>query len=159
MMRRSALGLALCLAITPMLSWADTSFGGQVIAVLDGDTVDVLTPEKKKIRVRLANIDAPEKSQAFGQKSRQALADIVFRKDVVVLDSGTDRYGRQIGRVMVGKVEANVEQVRDGFAWVYTQYNKDQQLPALEASARERKIGLWHDDAPTPPWLFRRAQK
>ena len=151
--------VALCFAAAvPLTAFADTTFNGQAVRVLDGDTIEVLKDSRELVRVRLANIDAPEKSQPFGQKSKQNLISLVAGKDVKVIDVGGDQYGRRIGRVLVGKQEANVEQVRAGMAWVYERYNHDTQLPALEASARAEHSGLWQDSSPQAPWTYRHGQ-
>jgi endonuclease YncB( thermonuclease family) len=151
--------LALCFAVAlPLTAFADTTFTGQAVRVLDGDTIEVLKDSRELVRIRLANIDAPEKAQPFGQKSKQNLISLVAGKEVKIIDIGGDQYGRRIGRVMVGAEEANVEQVRAGMAWVYERYNHDPQLPALEASARAQQSGLWQDKSPQAPWTFRHGQ-
>ena len=147
------------MAIVSTASIADTRFNGKAVRVLDGDTIDVLTPANRSIRVRLANIDAPEKKQPFGQKSKQNLLALVGGKTVEVVDLGGDQYGRRIGRILVNGKEANTEQVRDGMAWVYTHYNQDDGLGAIETAAREKHVGLWADPHPQAPWEYRHNQK
>lgn len=146
--------------LVSMLLWvghasADTVFKGEVIRILDGDTVEVLDAEKQTHRVRLANIDAPERKQAFGEVSRQALASMAFRQHVTVLDTGGDRYGRRIGVLTVDGLNLNREMVAQGMAWVYTLYNKDKKLTVLEETARAGRLGLWADTNPIAPWDFR----
>lgn len=102
-------------------SLAHAELAGPVVAIVDGDTIDVLV-NRQPVRVRLAQIDAPEKRQAFGTRSRQALAELVFRQSVTVVEAGRDRYGRVIGTVYVGNVDVNAQMVRVGMAWVYRQY-------------------------------------
>ena len=138
---------------------AGAQLEGKAVRVLDGDTIEILSASQERHRVRLANIDAPEKSQAFGQRSRQNLTKLVSGRHVFVEVQDTDRYGRQIGRVVAEGVEANTEQVRAGMAWVYTRYNQDRRLPAIEAEAKRKKIGLWSDPQPLEPWLYRRQNK
>lgn len=150
-------GLALTLLAAANGALAASSFTGEVVRVLDGDTIEVLV-NRKPTRVRLANIDAPEKAQAFGERSRQALAAQVFRKQVQIIDQGGDRYGRRIGVVMVEGRNANTDQVRTGMAWVYQRYNSDRALPGVEQQARSARVGLWIDASPVPPWEFRRAR-
>ncbi|MGO4801225.1 thermonuclease family protein [Pseudomonas sp. W22_MBD1_FP4] len=151
--------IAVCLTLVlPLAAYADTTFSGRAVRVLDGDTIDVLTGTNDRVRVRLANIDAPEKAQAFGQKSKENLTRLVGGQNVKVIDVGGDQYGRRIGRVMVGADEANVEQVRAGLAWVYQRYNHDPRLPSLEENARRNRTGLWLDSSPQEPWTFRRAR-
>jgi len=134
-------------------AWAD--FTGPVIAVVDGDTIDVLVG-RRPVRIRLAQIDAPEKRQAFGTSSRQALTTLVFGRSVTATEAGRDRYGRVIGTVYVSGVNANAEMIRLGMAWVYRKYATDRSLYALEDEARTARHGLWADPSPVPPWEFRR---
>ena len=136
-------------------SAAATLLQGEVIRVLDGDTVELLDTSKNTYRIRLANIDAPEKSQSFSEVSRQALASFVFRKPKTVHKQGVDRYGRVIGVLVVDGVNVNAQMVHQGLAWVYTQYNKDSTLVELQQDAKARKAGLWTDPDPIAPWDYR----
>lgn len=136
-------------------SAAATLLQGEVIRVLDGDTVELLDTSKNTYRIRLANIDAPEKSQSFSEVSRQALASFVFRKPTTVHKQGVDRYGRVIGVLVVDGVNVNAQMVHQGLAWVYTQYNKDSTLVELQQDAKARKAGLWTDPDPIAPWDYR----
>lgn len=132
---------------------------GKVTGIADGDTLTVLSEQRKQIRVRLAEIDAPEKKQPFGERSRQSLADLCFGKSARVAVRDIDRYGRVVGRVACEGVDANAEQVRRGLAWVYRKYSNDPELLALEAQAREGRRGLWRDPAPTEPWIWRKIKR
>lgn len=145
--------------------WAGTLYGetlqGKVIGISDGDTITVLDGSKTQHKIRLAGIDAPEKSQAFGERSKQHLSELVFGKIVTVDWNKTDKYGRTVGKVIVNGQDANLSQMQAGLAWHYKQYEKEQ-LPSdrsvyaqAEIDARVRKVGLWGDAAPTPPWDFR----
>ncbi len=128
---------------------------GKVIRVLDGDTIEVLQ-DKTPVRIRLANIDAPEKKQAFGRWSTNQLKGLVAALPVTVTFMQTDRYGRIIGRVVTTNgTEANRYMVQSGAAWVYERYNTDNALPALQREAQEQKRGLWADSNPMPPWEWR----
>lgn len=129
-----------------------------VVKIADGDTLTILD-QRQQIKVRLANIDAPERKQAFGTRSQQSLAALCFRKTVTVQVQTIDRYGRTVAVVTCDGVEANRAQVERGMAWVYTRYNKDPALHALQSSARESKRGLWVDPEPIPPWEFRKLPK
>lgn len=137
---------------------ADTSFRGDVVRILDGDTVEVLDAAKQTHRVRLANIDAPERRQAFGEVARQALANMAYRQKIEVIDKGGDQYGRRIGVLMLNGRDLNAAMIGQGLAWVYGRYNSDPTLPALEQKARAARIGLWADQNPIPPWQFRHAR-
>jgi endonuclease YncB( thermonuclease family) len=131
---------------------------GKVIGVTDGDTIKVLV-NKETVTVRLEGIDAPESRQSFGTKSKQALSEMVFGKAVTVKKTGTDKYGRTLGFVIVGDVDANAKMVEDGWAWHFKKYNDEVRLAKLEDAARKAKRGLWADDAPLAPWEYRARQK
>lgn len=146
----TALALLLSLSVLNVAA-AGTLFAGKVIGVLDGDTIDVLDASKTVHRIRLTGIDAPEKAQPFGQRSKKHLSDTVFGKQVEVQAGKSDKYGRTVGKVLVKGVDANLEQVKAGFAWHYKQYASEQSVSdrALYASAEENArglhSGLWHD--------------
>jgi endonuclease YncB( thermonuclease family) len=131
---------------------------GRVVGVMDGDTVRVLFAPATEIKCRLFGIDAPEKSQAFGQRSKDALASLVFGRQAAVEILDTDRYGRKICKLFVGAVDVNREQVASGMAWVYRQYTNDAAYIAAEDRARRRQVGLWQDHSAIPPWEFRRQR-
>lgn len=134
---------------------AHADFSGEVVSVADGDTITVLV-ERKQVKIRLIEIDAPEKKQAFGNKAKQVLADMVFGKDVQVEEHGKDKYKRTLGRVLVNGLDTNAEMVRQGYAWVYRKYSSNPDLLRLEAEAREARRGLWFDADPIPPWEWRK---
>ena len=124
---------------------------GRVVGVTDGDTLTVLVG-RKQVKVRLAEIDAPESKQPYGTRSKQSLSELAYNKTVRVVDHGTDRYRRTLGRVYVGNVDVNAEQVRRGMAWVFDRYVTDKSLYALQDEARANKRGLWADPRAMPPW-------
>ena len=135
---------------------------GKVIRVLDGDTIEIKTLPAKivvyevPIRVRLINIDAPEKKQPFGRWSTSQLKTLVAGKQVTVSYSHKDRYGRIIGHVFTTNgTDASRFMVQSGAAWVYERYNVDESLPALQREAQEQKRDLWADANPVPPWEWR----
>lgn len=134
---------------------------GRVVGVMDGDTIKLLTPQKQEITVRFAEIDAPEKDQPYGQKSKQALSDMVFNKEVRVVKTDTDRYGRTIGRVYVDDTDVNFTMVKSGAAWAYREYLTDQTIAIAEDAAKNAKAGLWalQPDQITPPWEWRHTKR
>lgn len=138
---------------------------GKVIGVVDGDTIDVLDATKTSRRIRLQGIDAPEKAQPFGARSKQHLSEQVFGRQVEVQYNKADQYGRPVGKIMVNGRDANLEQIRSGFAWHYKEYQKEQSASDraiyadAETSARRSKAGLWNDPQPMPPWEWRRGGK
>ena len=138
---------------------------GTVVSVADGDTITVLDATKTQHKIRLTGIDAPEKAQAFGQRSKQSLSDLVYKKQVTVETDKKDRYGRNLGKVLIDGKDANLMQIEHGMAWWYRAYKKDQSASdrvlyeAAEATAKAKKVGLWADKKAVPPWLFRRGEK
>jgi len=146
--------LKLLILLIPAPVWA---FTGQVIGVHDGDTLTVLV-DKRQVKVRLAEIDAPELGQPFGARSRQALAGICYRVLADVAPVAQDRYGRTVGYVTCGGIEASAQQVRQGYAWVYDKYSRpDSPLYWLQNEARSARRGLWLGEA-VPPWQWRKQR-
>lgn len=134
------------------------------MGVADGDTITVLDSTNTQHKIRLSGIDAPEKSQPFGNRSNQSLSDLVFSKTVTVDTDKRDKYKRNVGKVLVDGVDANLEQVRRGMAWHYKAYEREQ--PAIdrkaysdaEDAAKGARWGLWADAEPVPPWEYRRPK-
>lgn len=162
--RAVSAGFAGLLVALPVGSFANT-LTGTVVGISDGDTLTLLDASKVQHKIRLAGIDAPEKSQAFGDRSKQNLAGLVFQEKVTVEWSKLDRYGRVIGKVLFGSDDVCLAQVRAGMAWHYTAYAREQdpldreRYARTEVDAQADKRGLWRDPSPTPPWDFRRARK
>jgi endonuclease YncB( thermonuclease family) len=169
----SGLGLALLLSAGVVL--ADTLVG-KVVGVSDGDTITVLDSDKRQHKIRVAGIDAPEKNQAFGQSSKENLSRLVFGKEVDVQWAKHDRYQRIVGKVMVAEpncqradcnktLDAGLGQITAGLAWWYRKYAKEQSAEdarsyeTAEQEARARRVGLWRDDDPIPPWDWRKKDR
>ncbi|WEA03144.1 thermonuclease family protein [Mucilaginibacter sp. SJ] len=132
----------------------------KVVKIKDGDTLGLLTGDNQQITVRLAEIDCPEKSQAFGQAAKKFTSDLCFGKEVKLIGNEHDRYGRTVAQVvLIDGTNVNYALVKNGYAWRYKAYSKNTELAALEQQAREDKLGLWQDANPTPPWDFRREKK
>ena len=138
---------------------------GKVVGVADGDTLTVLDDNKAQYKIRLQGIDAPEKAQEFGQKSKQSLHQLVHSKQVTVEFQKKDKYERIVGKVVLNGNDVCLEQVKLGMAWHYKQYESEQTkedreiYAQAELSARANAIGLWKDKQPTPPWEYRRQQQ
>ena len=126
-------------------------FLATVIGVSDGDTLTVLKHNKQQVKIRLAEIDAPERRQSFGARSKQSLSDLCFGKQAEVKPQVRDRYRRVVARVKCDGVDANAAQVYHGMAWVYRRYAKDHSLYTLQHDARIARRGLWSDPSPIPP--------
>jgi endonuclease YncB( thermonuclease family) len=154
--------LAAFLFSTPSIA---ATLQGRVVAVTDGDTVKVLDASHTEWKIRLMGIDAPEKKQAFGNKSKSNLSDLVYGKTVTVEYSKKDKYGRTVGKIIVNGVDANLEQIRAGMAWHYKKYEKEQPVEDRDTYARSEdraragQRGLWVDAEPVPPWDWRKAKK
>lgn len=136
-----------------------TSFTGNVITVLDGDTIDVLHNNQPE-RIRLHGIDAPEKGMPYGQAAKEYVLDMAALKVVTVEVRDTDKYGRTVGEVILpdGR-NLNRAIVRAGYAWWYRKYSSDASLGDLEQEARIARRGLWRDPRPTAPWEWRAEQR
>ena len=165
--------LLLLLSVSPSHSAANI-LEGTVVKIADGGTITVLDSNKVQHRVRIAGIDAPEKGQAFGNASGKRLGELVARKEVRVEFNKHDRYGRIVGKVLVttpdcptcGKtLDMGLAQIMTGMAWWYRKYANEQsredqgRYEFAEQEAKAKKVGLWQDKNPTPPWEFRKSPR
>jgi endonuclease YncB( thermonuclease family) len=159
---RAILLLAFALLASPVQAGL---ISGRVVHVADGDTITVLDASKVQHKIRLAGIDAPEKAQAYGQRSRESLDELVAGRTVIVETTKKDRYGRFVGKVLVNGRDINIEQIRRGMAWFYRHYEKElpdsdrQSYDRAEVEAKDYRRGLWADRSPTPPWEFRQTKR
>jgi len=108
-----------------MQSHADT-LTGRAVRVIDGDTIVVLDNSNSQHKIRLTGIDAPERGQAYGTKSKEHLSDSVAGEFVVVEYDKYDRYGRVLGKVLLDGEDVNLEQIEAGLAWHYKKYQGEQ---------------------------------
>jgi endonuclease YncB( thermonuclease family) len=177
-MRPTIFLLLLLLAAAPAPAITLT---GRVIGVHDGDTITVLDGDQRPEKIRLAGIDAPELGQPHGKRSKLALSEVVYRMEVRIDWDKRDRYGRIVGKVWVihpttgspqtlcspkcPYVDVNLGQIQAGMAWWYRQYQGEQSpedrkaYEVAETGARSKKVGLWVDPEPTPPWDWRHSRK
>ena len=138
---------------------------GRVVRIADGDTITVLDSTNTQHRIRLKGIDAPESHQAFGTQSKKNLSQMIFDQDVSVIYEKTDQYGRLVGKILLSDKDINLEQVRDGMAWHYKEFEREHSPADREAyaraedEARNARRGLWSDASPIEPSEFRRAQR
>ena len=151
---------ALCLLLT-LTAHAAAPVRGVIFAVIDGDTVlfkpDHYAAESRAfLKIRLADIDAPERDQPHGSAATRALSALVLHRHADVEPVATDAYGRKIAHVRVGAVWVNLDLVQRGHAWTSTRYRRDPILVNAQREARSAARGLWSDPAPTPPWVWRR---
>jgi micrococcal nuclease len=157
------------LCLLALASPARADLCGSVVRVLDGDTIEVLVDRSAR-RVRLAEVDAPEKGQAFGRAARDTLATPIAGREVLVHEVDVDRYGRVVGVVYlpsgtcVGsglrmEPSANEAMVEMGMAWAYMRYARQPRILEAEARARAARIGLWRTKEPIAPWDWRAAKR
>jgi endonuclease YncB( thermonuclease family) len=157
--------LAVAAILSAPAAAAEWAIDGRVIGVSDGDTVTLLDHAKAQHKIRLHGIDAPEKGQAFGERSKQNLSGLAFHRDVTAQCHKRDRYGREVCKIMLGSTDVNLEQLRAGMAWWYREYAKEQPAEdqaaysAAERDAHARRAGLWNDAVPVPPWEWRKNEK
>ncbi|MDD0823627.1 thermonuclease family protein [Mannheimia sp. AT1] len=126
----------------------------KVVSISDGDTLTCLF-DRKQIKVRLLHIDAPESSQPYGNRAKQALANQVFKQNVMLKSTGYDRYQRLLAEVYNDKGEnINLKLVQQGMAWAYTRTAKHYEQ--AQKHAQQARIGLWRDNSPIPPSEWRK---
>ena len=150
--------LPLLLLLAGISVLAETTHQGKVVKIADGDTLTLLV-EKQQLKIRLSDIDTPERKQPFGTRAKQALSELAFGKQARVVEVTMDRYGRIVGRVYVDGLDVNRELVAGGFVGVYRKYSDDAELLELEAEAKQKGLGLWADPNPIPPWEWRKGRR
>jgi endonuclease YncB( thermonuclease family) len=149
----------------PSNTAGEQTLTGRVVRIADGDTITVLDSTNTQHRIRLKGIDAPESHQAFGAQSKKNLSQMIFDTDVTVVYEKTDQYGRIVGKILLNDKDINLEQVRDGMAWHYKEFEREQSATDREVyaraedEARNARRGLWTDASPIEPSEFRRAQR
>jgi endonuclease YncB( thermonuclease family) len=158
--RVSAAFAALLLLPVADITMAET-IEGRVVGITDGDTFTLLTPDSRQVKVRVAEIDAPEPGQPYATRSRQHLANLIFQKEVTVNVQVVDRYNRPVGRPMVGELDVTAEMIRSGGAWVYRSYSDDVELYELERTAKAERRGLWSlpEFERVSPWDYRNGER
>jgi len=158
-MRSMSLGLAL---LTAGMSVCAFEQQGQVVTVLDGDTITFRatgnSSDKSTQDIRLSQIDAPERNQPFGRQARESLSALVQGKVLRIDELGKDRQGRIMGKLRMKGVEINLEQIKRGMAWVDVKQAKDPVYAQAEEQARTAHVGLWSQPNPLPPWEYRNLE-
>jgi endonuclease YncB( thermonuclease family) len=140
----------------------ETVIPARIVGVTDGDTVKALTSDFQLLKIRLSWIDAPELSQAFGYRAKQAMSAMVFGRHVELRIYGLDRYGRTLAVIILDGADVNLAMVRSGMAWVYDRYIAETDAGtqadyyAAQAAAQKQGRGLWADPNPIEPWEYRR---
>lgn len=145
--------------LTPSLAATVSEYQGEVVRVLDGDTIEVLH-DHLPTRIRLNGIDCPENGQAYGTRAKQAASELVYGKQVTIQAYGKDKYGRTIADVLLANgTNVNYLLVKDGWCWWYRKYVPGNTgLEGLEHEARKARKGVWTDPKPVPPWEWRKRK-
>jgi endonuclease YncB( thermonuclease family) len=127
--------------------------------VSDGDTFYVHSLDNKKLILRLAEVDCPEKDQAYGMEAKEFIKSVAKRKDTLAIQIlSKDRYGRMIASISFKNRDFAELLISNGYAWHYKQYSDNEKLSNLEKEARNAHRGLWTNENALPPWEFRRHQ-
>jgi micrococcal nuclease len=136
---------------------AGARFTAHVVANHDGDTFTIADREGRRTTIRLYGIDAPEMRQDVGAAAKQFLARLILGKHVDVYPGTFERSGRLVARVMIDATDVSLAVLRAGYGWHSTEFSRDPLLADAERTARQSKRGLWADQDPVPPWVFRRS--
>lgn len=133
---------------------------GKVIKIKDGDTFVLLLDNKSQLTIRLAYIDCPEKGQAYYQAAKDFTSRMIFGSRVKCEVLKKEKYRRSVAIVYLpDSTQLNEFLVRKGLAWNYKEYSAHTRMHLLEEKARNEKLGLWKENNPIPPWLFRKNKK
>lgn len=136
-----------------------SQISAKVVGISDGDTITVLLEDNTSKKIRLAEVDCPEKSQAFGKNAKQFTSDQIFGKKITFIKTKTDRYGRIIAKLYYNKNKYLSEEIiRAGLGWWYFKYSKNKNLGILQNEAKKRRVGLWQDKKAIAPWEFRKLK-
>jgi endonuclease YncB( thermonuclease family) len=146
------------LAMVIQLSAVAEQIGGRVVTVVDGNTIQVASLDGDSYKILLYGIDCPELDQEFGEKAKKALEKLLLNRDVTIEIQGKDRWGNRLGIVSFpGEEDPRKELLKQGLAWT-AERNPLPELEVIRAEAQESGKGLWREENPTPPWIFRRQQ-
>ena len=143
------------LATTYLLACSLPAFALEITYFYDGDTVKI-NDAGNEYKLRLTEIDAPERNQDYGKKSRRALMQLCLGANIHVASMGYDKYQRTLGKLTCNDTDASLFLVKNGHAWFNRRYSMDYTLDLAEQAARKNKLGLWEEETPTPPWLWRK---
>jgi micrococcal nuclease len=131
---------------------------GTVVSVIDGNTVELVAEDRSTYKVMLHGIDCPELGQDFGDKAKRYLEKLLLDKTVSVELKGKDRWGTRLGIIVIdGEIDPRHELLKEGLAWT-AELNPNPELETMKEKARDKGKGLWKQDNPTPPWIYRRQQ-
>jgi len=131
----------------------------KVVSVSDGDTIKVFNAGRGQEKIRMYGVDAPERGQQNGDAARTHLVSLISGSVVEIEPVSEDMYGNTVAIVWNREMNISQEMVRAGYAWVYRKYCDKpfcEYWFTLESEAKRKKIGLWQESDPVPPWMWRR---
>lgn len=137
---------------------ANSAVKGKVISVVDGNTIHVLTSDKRKLKVLLYGVDSPELGQRFGSEAKRYLEDNILNREVLIDIQGKDAFGNYLAIVTLdNRIDIRVELLKEGLAWT-AEKNAIMDLEPYRTWAQRKGRGLWQEENPVPPWKYRRQQ-
>ncbi|SRR5260221_8558406 len=150
--------LMLCTGLALFANGFAEELAGKVMAVIDGNTFEMITSDNESYKIMLYGIDCPELGQEFGEKAKKFLEKMILEKNVNVKIQDKDRWGNRLGIILIdGKTDPRQELLEAGLAWT-SERNPIQEFEEIKEKARDKGKGLWKEQDPTPPWIFRRQQ-
>ncbi len=153
-----ALFVLLATLMINLKCFAENELTGKVINVIDGNTIEMVAQDNETYKVMLFGIDCPEIGQEFADKARKFLEKIILDKNVNIKIQGKDRWGNRLGIILIdGKIDPRYELLEAGLAWT-AERNPIDELESIKEKAKEKGKGLWKEQDPTPPWIYRRQQ-
>ncbi|OOF37843.1 thermonuclease family protein [Rodentibacter heidelbergensis] len=147
------------LFLTALSAYAQPFRNCLVVGVSDGDTITCLMKGKKNIKIRLAEIDAPERNQPFGKKAKQQLSALIYKRWVSLKISGQDRYKRTLATVYHNGKNINLAMVKSGMAWAYHHSLRHSIYLQAQQKAQAKRLGLWAGSSPIPPDEWRKQER
>jgi micrococcal nuclease len=144
------------LATAYLLACSLPAFSAEITYFYDGDTVKI-NDNGAEFKLRINDIDAPEKNQSYGKKSRRALMQLCESGEFKATITGQDKYGRKLGKLVCHGEDASLYMVQNGYAWFYAHYSNDGNLAFAQQEARNKGLGLWHAKQQTEPWIWRKS--
>lgn len=141
-----------------MIACGEDMISGKVISVIDGNTFEIINDEGEQYKIILFGVDCPELGQPFSGEAKKELEKLILKQKVTVEIKGKDRHGTRLGVVIVkNKVDPRMILLKNGLAWT-SEHNPLSDLEELRLEATMRRSGIWKENNPTPPWIYRREQ-
>ncbi|WP_238785525.1 thermonuclease family protein [Blattabacterium cuenoti] len=124
--------------------------------IYDGDTFRIETKKMEEYKIRIADIDCPEKNQSYGREAKNFLTKKILNKTVLIKNIKIDKYNRIVGLVIYDKNKDLGKDILEyGLAWVW-KFSKNVPYKRIESQARKKKIGLWKKNHPIDPYDWRK---